>query len=140
MAGVAKDLTNSASLSIVAGMSGYRLILTEPRRVSFAAQPRNYVHRHTYFEPCVVVGGRGDFEHGDRHFKLRRGDLFIADPGVYHEIKSLRTRDLYLVFTSFAIAESPAEIAGEQIVRDFVKGHALWKAGQQSLADFGLWL
>ncbi len=74
------------------------------RRVSFDRIARNRVHRHSYFEPCIVISGAGDFEHGaDRH-SLAPGDLFLADPGVYHEIRSLESRDLQLYFISFQIA------------------------------------
>ncbi len=121
-------------------MSSYRLILSEPRRVNFRRQQRNYLHRHTHFEPCVVVGGHGEFLHDGQRYRLAKGDLFIADPGVDHEITSLRTRDLDLVFTAFAITEVPQPTAEERTCRNFLKAHRVHLPGQEHLAAYLLWL
>ena len=73
------------------------------RRVSFESVARNRIHRHSYFEPCIVISGTGEFLHGPEQFPLGPGDLFLADPGQFHEIRSLESRDLCLYFVAFQI-------------------------------------
>lgn len=118
-------------------MGHFRLMLSRVNRVRFDRQPRNFVHRHNFFEPCLVVAGSGEFDHGDAHFPLRTGDLFIADPGVFHEIKSLRTRDLDLMFTAFAVSETTdrteTRLDDDEIIRSFLKRHVVWRKEQQRL-------
>lgn len=100
------------------------------RRVSFDAVARNRVHRHLYFEPCIVISGAGDFEHGAENYSLAPGDLFIADPGVYHEIRSLESRDLRLYFFSFQIVvrrskdnDSPGGLIPQSLITSFLARH-----------------
>jgi AraC-like DNA-binding protein len=96
-------------------------------------------HRHDFFEPCYVVSGRGDFYHGEQHFPLRKGDLFIAKPGVFHEITSLETRDLHLLFTTFALAEArearTRDSFQDETVWQFLKGHRVIARRQEHIAD-----
>src|SRR5258707_15172923 len=93
----------------------YHAALSAPRSVPFEQVPENRVARHSFFEPCIVLSGSGEFEHGSAVFSLREGDLFIANPGVYHEIRSLKTRDLGLYFLAFSIARaSRTSRSGEQ--------------------------
>src|ERR1700730_8307190 len=93
----------------------YHAALSATRYVSFEQVTRNRFHRTSLFEPCIVLSGTGEFEHGSAVFSLREGDLFIANPGVYHEIRSLRTTDLGLYFLAFSIARaSRTSRSGEQ--------------------------
>ncbi len=122
-------------------MAHHRLLLSEVQWVRFNRPLRNLVHRHTFFESCLVVSGRGEFDHGEDHFALGPGDLFVADVGVFHEIKSLRTRNLTLLFISFAVAEATGSDEGntekDLIIRSFLKKHAVWCKDQQHLTgDF----
>jgi AraC family L-rhamnose operon transcriptional activator RhaR len=122
----------------------YRLLLGQPHHIRFDRQPRNLVHRHTFFEPCLVLSGTGEFEHGGTRHKLRAGDLFLADVGVYHEIRSLTTRDLELYFTSFAVTEIEdprrSRLSDDQLIRAFLHQHSVWKPGQDHLAGYFRWL
>ena len=63
---------------------------------------RNLRHRHSYFEACLVLEGKGSFTPGDEKYSLSRGDLFIADPGVIHEIISHKKESLVIQFLSFS--------------------------------------
>ena len=124
-------------------MGNYRLLLGSLHRVGFHSQPRNFVHRHTFYEPCLVVSGSGEFDHGGCHHKLTAGDLFIADVGVFHEIKSLRTRDLDLYFTIFSVTEVGAERRNptqDRVIRSFLKEHLVCRRGQQHLSEYFRWL
>jgi len=118
----------------------YHAALSATRYVSFEQVTRNRVHRHSFFEPCIVLSGTGEFEHGSAVFSLREGDLFIADPGVYHEIRSLRTTDLGLYFLAFSIARaSRTSRSGEQLglrqetVAEFIRCHSVYLPGQSHL-------
>ncbi|MDJ0917130.1 MAG: AraC family transcriptional regulator [Woeseiaceae bacterium] len=100
------------------------------RRVSFDTVARNRIHRHSYFEPCIVISGAGDFEHGAERYALGPGDLFLADPGVYHEIRSLKSRDLKLYFVSFQIAirrskdrDRSAALTPQSLITSFLARH-----------------
>lgn len=48
--------------------------------------PTNGQHLHNCFELCIVTGGTGKFLHGNNSYILKEGDVFIADPKVFHEI------------------------------------------------------
>jgi AraC-like DNA-binding protein len=118
----------------------YHAALSATRYVSFEQVTRNRVHRHSFFEPCIVLSGTGEFEHGSAVFTLREGDLFIADPGVYHEIRSLRTTDLGLYFLAFSIARaSRTPRSGEELglrqetVAEFIRDHSVHLPGQSHL-------
>jgi AraC-like DNA-binding protein len=118
----------------------YHAALSATRYVSFEQVTRNRVHRHSFFEPCIVLSGTGEFEHGSAVFTLREGDLFIADPGVYHEIRSLRTTDLGLYFLAFSIARATrTSRSGEELglrqetVAEFIRDHSVHLPGQSHL-------
>lgn len=98
------------------------------------------MHRHSFFEPCIVVAGTGEFEHGSAVYALREGDLFIADPGVYHEIRSLATRDLALYFFAFNVIRASATARSREqrglshdAIADFVLEHSVHLPGQWHL-------
>ncbi len=110
------------------------------RRVSFDTVTRNRMHRHSYFEPCIVISGAGDFEHGTERWSLSQGDLFVADSGVFHEIRSLASRDLQLYFVSFQVAirrplhaEVPAGLIPPSLITSFLARHRTHLSDQSAL-------
>ena len=118
----------------------YDAALSATRYVSFEQVTRNRVHRHSFFEPCIVVSGSGEFEHGSAVFSLREGDLFIANPGVYHEIRSLRTTDLGLYFLAFNIARASRTSRSDErrglrqeAIAEFIRSHSVYVPGQSHL-------
>ena len=118
----------------------YHAALSATRFVSFERVNRNRIHRHSFFEPCIVLSGAGEFEHGSTVFALREGDLLIADPGVYHEIRSLKTRDLGLYFVAFNITRASGKSrSGEhrglhqEGVAEFLLDHCNHLPGQSHL-------
>ncbi|MDZ4815985.1 MAG: AraC family transcriptional regulator [Verrucomicrobiota bacterium] len=109
MARTDKELTKTAkvqglSISEEVQAGTYRISLNGPYEARFHRQPTNRPHRHNYYEFCLVRRGTGLFAHQGERYSLRSGDLFIALPGVGHEISSLKTRDLEVDFASFALA------------------------------------
>ena len=90
---------------------------------------RNRLHRHSYYEVCLVLEGKGKFSYGESEYSLRRGDLFIADPGVVHEIVSHPREHMKIQFLAFSFGESgPSE--SEETLQDssisaFLKEHRI---------------
>lgn len=117
----------------------YDVTFSATRYVSFERVTRNRVHRHTFFEPCIVISGVGEFEYGSEVHALREGTLFLADPGVYHEIRSLRTRNLELYFLGFNVTRNDARRRKEQAWLDqpalasFVVNHRVHVPSQYRL-------
>ncbi len=65
---------------------------------------RNYWHRHSYYEVCLVHAGAGEFRHGDARFAVSPGMVFLARPGVLHEIESSELDPLGISFWGFDLA------------------------------------
>jgi AraC family L-rhamnose operon transcriptional activator RhaR len=85
----------------------------------WAYSPRlrdNVPHRHTYFEVCLVGGhGAGEYRVAGVPHPLGPGTLFVARPGVVHQIVNTLTPDvpeMELSWVSFRVS-GPAEGGGE---------------------------
>lgn len=50
--------------------------------------PDNQLHRHSFYEVCYVSEGTGRFFHGGTWYGVGPGDVFIARPGISHQIVS----------------------------------------------------
>lgn len=62
----------------------------------------NRPHRHTFFEVCLVGRhGQGEFRVQDTAHALEPGDLFVARPGVMHQIVNTAKPDMELRWVSF---------------------------------------
>lgn len=121
-----------------------RLWLVPGGFCSFSQFPRNGLHVHDYFEVCLVLSGTGRFRHGEQVWPLRRGDAFLAEPSILHEIDSLQTRDLTLWFLSFGweprpggqtVDVSPGDFAGT-LLPAFRKEHRLHQSGLHRLFPY----
>ena len=82
----------------------------------------NRPHRHTFFEACLVGQyGAGKFIVQEREHLLRPGDLFVARPGVVHQIVNTRQPTMELFWVCFGWTP-PAGRAGDeadQLLRAF---------------------
>ncbi len=109
-------------------------------RCEFRTQPTNARHSHSYYEVCLATGGAGAYHHGGRDLDLARGDLFLAEPGVVHEISSWRTRDLELFFLSFTLRGARAghapEDGEERIAAAFDAGREIHRPGCGHLGGY----
>ena len=88
----------------------------------------NRPHRHTFFEVCLVGEyGAGEFIVQDRAHPVRPGDLFVARPGVIHQIVNTGRPDMELSWVSFQWTPSPAPPPGEvdALLRDFAESPLL---------------
>ncbi|MBC8136996.1 MAG: helix-turn-helix transcriptional regulator [Fibrella sp.] len=74
-----------------------------------AALPDNVPHRHTFFEICLVGRhGKGVFRVMDQEYPVAAGDLFIARPGVLHQIRNTVEPAMELSWISFAATPTAA--------------------------------
>lgn len=109
----------------------------------------NRPHRHTFFEVCLVGGhGAGGFVVQDRAHPVGPGDLFIARPGVIHQIVNTGCPDMELFWVSFGWTPVLAKASGEvdSLLRAFAESPllvapegqgqvgALWRALQSVAA------
>ena len=92
---------------------------------------RNKPHLHSHHEICLVASGKGVFDHGEDTCRLELGDLFLAQPGVTHEIISDRREHLVLTYFGFDIAKPQERLPGdslipeERLVNRFEESHAV---------------
>lgn len=74
----------------------------------------NVLHRHTYFEICLVGAyGRGIFTVEGQEVAIESGDLFIARPGVAHRIENRGESLMELFWVSFDWSAGRASPASE---------------------------
>ena len=113
------DLRHLRPFAAEARVAGVPAWISLGNYINFAGG-RNGSHRHSYYEVCLALGGRGRFDAGGRSWPLRPGDLFIARPGEVHEIVSARRPPLEVCFVSFAFGPARAgDGEGAALVRAF---------------------
>lgn len=66
---------------------------------------RNYLHTHSSYEVCYAFQGRGLFRYAGVDYAVQVGDVFIAKPGVAHEIISSEDDPLGIYFWSYTLYE-----------------------------------
>ncbi|WP_236023189.1 AraC family transcriptional regulator [Dictyobacter formicarum] len=72
---------------------------------------RNYLHTHSCFEVCYAFQGEGQFRVGSEMHTINSGDVFIARPGVSHEIISAEERPLGIYFWTYTLTPSMQDAA-----------------------------
>ena len=101
----------------------------------------NQPHRHTFFEVCQVGGhGTGEFVVQDRAYPIAPGDLFIARPGVIHQIVNTGRPGMELFWVSFQWTPSTVKPPGEAdaLLRAFAES-SVWVAPQGTEPVRALW-
>ncbi len=75
----------------------------------------NQPHRHTFFEACLVGEyGAGRFVVQGKPHDLKPGDLFVARPGVIHQIVNTGRPEMELRWVSFGLMPAPRAPSGTQ--------------------------
>ncbi len=83
----------------------------------------NVPHRHTFFEVCQVGShGRGEFRVQNQVHHIAPGDIFIARPGVVHQIVNCARQKMELSWVSYGWIPS-AQSSGEQAENDIAMRH-----------------
>jgi AraC-like DNA-binding protein len=109
--------------------------------------PTNTLHFHEFYELCIVTEGTGEFVHRECLYPLYEGDVFIADPGVFHEIRLIKDRDahysgtLTIVFFRITLRTSssfevPSKTFEESRLREFLGNHAIVSRSQKQLFSY----
>lgn len=104
------------------------------------AIPTNRMHMHTEeYEFNLVLAGTGEYHHRDEVYNLSAGDVFISVPYVPHEISSLATRDLHVLWLNAYIKalDSPVtERYEDRLLSEFMSGHRTYLPGQKFLLEY----
>lgn len=83
----------------------------------------NVPHRHTYFELCLVGDhGAGIFTVGEERLPIAPGDLFLARPGVIHQIQNTSEPFMELFWVAFDVQK---DLRNDEV-------GTLWQAFTQS--------
>lgn len=105
----------------------------------FDVQPTNSLHQHNYYEVCLVLSGRGEYLHGGRRYALVPRQVFLAEPGIMHEITSFTTQDLRVFFISFSLFRTGGAQPGgleDEILESFLRAHRIVAAAGPELQDY----
>jgi AraC-like DNA-binding protein len=116
------------SLAIEEDCGKYYLHLRSYDFIRFDRVYTNTPHNHDFYELCLVLNGSGLYTYGGNTYKIKSGDLMIAEPNVMHEISSYKTKDLYIVFLLFNINEIDIPVTSKNediILSNFVKSHKI---------------
>ncbi len=86
----------------------------------------NRPHRHTFFEVCQVGRhGRGEFRVQEQAHALGPGDLFVARPGVMHQIVNTERPHMELRWVSFVWTPSVPANSADMLLRAFASSPVL---------------
>ncbi len=91
----------------------------------------NRPHRHTFFEACLVgEHGAGTFTVQGQGHPLKPGDLFVARPGVVHQIVNTEQAGMELSWVCFVWmpALRPSSEEADQLLRMFADSDVLVSA------------
>ncbi len=107
--------------------------------VRFDVQLTNSPHKHDYYEICLALEGRGEYWHGGKQaVPIRPGTVFLAEPGVAHEIASFATKDLHLYFVTMSLhrLDSPLVRDLNPVLESFDDAHMIASEGHENLAHY----
>lgn len=87
----------------------------------------NRPHRHTFFEVCLVGRqGQGEFRVQEQSHTLGPGDLFVARPGVIHQIVNTAQPEMELRWVSFHWTPPPTPNSeADALLREFASSPVL---------------
>jgi len=75
--------------------------------------PDNQPHRHSFYEACYVAKRRGRYFYADQCHLIEQGDVFLACPGIVHQIVSDgEMMELYWVSFDWERNQLPQDDAG----------------------------
>lgn len=116
----------------------YRIDIESGGHCRFDVQLTNSRHKHDYHEICVVLSGSGKYFHGSNAFALRTGDVFVANPGVIHEITSYETQDLALFFLTFRLTKVRDSVSDDEdrLLSKFLKNHDIVVPSRTPLSGY----
>lgn len=106
--------------------------------------PTNARHYHNCYELCIVTEGTGFFIYDSKSMSLKKGDIFIADPNVWHEItvnienqEVVSTLNLFYFSINIFQNDAPStKQTQEIIITDFLKKHCILRKSQLQMLAY----
>jgi len=102
-------------------------------------QLSNQKHYHDSYEFVLVLDGKGTFQCLNESRVLSKGDLFVSDPGMHHEIHIQMLDELTLIYFFLHIHERTvceSTNTEERIVTSFLKEHRIFNTNQKHLLAY----
>jgi AraC family transcriptional activator of pobA len=111
------------------------------------SQPTNWLHYHNFYELSIVTEGSGEFIHGNDNYILSEGVVFVANPGVLHEIRLKKDNNsMYigkLCFVYFRIKlqfdsnhKTKPKLYEEIILKNFLSSHTIVSKSQKHIFNY----
>jgi AraC family transcriptional regulator, transcriptional activator of pobA len=101
--------------------------------------PTNKRHSHSEYEFNLVVSGTGKYFEGDHVYELKRGDIFVSDPFVVHEISCRDTKDLHFMWINVYLNQNglpTSETYEDRLLDEFVHNHQTYIEKQYFMLDY----
>ena len=106
--------------------------------------PSNRPHFHNCYEICLVTSGYGQFIHGNDLYKIRKGDVFIANPQIPHEISILHDSDnsenklelIYFILNIYSNLRTTPKLYEEKLLYDFLNKHCIIRSANEHLYEY----
>ncbi len=57
----------------------------------------NPLHKHSFYEVCYILGGKGSYIDNYKEFTLSKDVLFLSRPGLLHQIRSLSGLSIWYI-------------------------------------------
>lgn len=100
--------------------------------------PTNSYHMHNCYELCIVTSGKGFYKYGDQVYEIEEGDLFVADPGILHEIAILPEKKqsmgiFYFSFEIVGVDQLSVPSSHDSILKKFLYTHEQVAKGQNQI-------
>lgn len=99
-------------------------------------QVSNQPHFHNCYELYIVTCGEGTFAYDKKSYKIKDGDIFIADPNVIHEIKVSNLQSLKGINFFIEIKDNghlKPRTLQELSIYSFLSGHKVTLESQKHL-------
>lgn len=97
----------------------------------------NFLHKHSFFEICYVLGGQGTYLDDGKLYPLSRGTLFCSRPGITHFIEC--EPELAIVFVAFELDEGDSSESARGLFQALAETANVVVQGGDDLAAAQLW-
>ncbi|NBD23802.1 helix-turn-helix domain-containing protein [Paenibacillus glycinis] len=97
----------------------------------------NFLHKHSFFEICYVLGGQGTYLDDGKLFPLAPGTLFCSRPGITHYIEC--KPELAILYVAFELEESGSSEAARAAFQALSETDAVVVRDGDDLAAAQLW-
>ncbi|GIM47748.1 putative HTH-type transcriptional regulator YfiF [Collibacillus ludicampi] len=97
----------------------------------------NPLHKHSFFEICYVLGGRGVYWEAGREYLLQKGTIFCSRPGNMHQIH--KGDNLFLLWVGFEIDEAGSQTAGISMFERLAQTPHFYVSGADDSPAASIW-